>query len=519
MHDTLAASTQQPQTNDKAELAQPSVEGFAETCRSLIEKGQVREGLRMALETVARYPDNSALAMRAAALVGELLSLHDIEVTILRGVTLREPGNISAHVALANALVAAEDIVGGYAVFSDLMAKYPHLRTNLCEHISKAMLDTGYAREAFEILQLWVQQGLPSPALMNNIACALVRLNRADEAVPWYDKCLELMPDSEDVRFSRALAQLKSGMLKEGFTGYASRAPRTADMVWWFMDLPRLRYGDDVAGKKVILYQEQGLGDTIHFIRLVTVLQEQGADVTLVVPRSLTRLLSLSYPNVTVYERDTFPQEDGYSYAAPIPDLPFIAGIATYADIPAPIPYLRADPADVARYAALLPAARPRIGLVWGGDRRVKREDVQADKRRSVTLKEIGEALTPVDATLVNLQLGYPKGELAQWTGQPIFDLMDDVRDMADTAAIMENLDLVISVDTSPLHLAGALGRPVWLANRPDSCWRWGNDGLESPWYPTLRIFRARERSFLPMLRDVGAALQVWRRDWTPEAS
>lgn len=156
-------------------------------------------------------------------------------------------------------------------------------------------------------------------------------------------------------------------------------------------------------------------------------------------------------------EKD-FARQDGYDAILPIPDLPFVMGLQTRADIPAQVPYLQAPPADVARMAALLPAQRPRIGLVWSGGRRTKAMDVLTDQRRSTTAEQVLGALTPVEAVLVNLQLGPRREDLAAWRGQPVCDLMDHAHDMADTAALIEGLDLVISVDTSVVHLAGALG-------------------------------------------------------------
>jgi hypothetical protein len=125
-------------------------------------------------------------------------------------------------------------------------------------------------------------------------------------------------------------------------------------------------------------------------------------------------------------------------------------------------------------------------------------------------------AITPVDATLVNLQLGPRREDLAAWRGQPVCDIMDHAHDMADTAALIENLDLVISVDTSVVHLAGALGKPVWLLSRWDGCWRWGDAGDTSPWYPTMRIFRAQERTLGPVLEQMGAVLRIWAATWQP---
>jgi Tetratricopeptide repeat len=525
MHDTEAAPSREhevpPPVNGalwrSAVLQSPTRDNVTRVVDDLFTRGQGVEATRLALEVVVHNPDNVDLTMVAAALLSKHTARHDIVATLLRRVLLLEPDNFVAQLCLADALVAGGDIRGGCALFSEMMVRRPLERTHLCEHISMSLTDAGYPLEALGILSAWVEEGETSFSILNNMGCTLNRLGRPDEALPWYEKALAMAPARADIAFGYALALLKAGQFREGWARYAERVPMSGDATCWFMSLPRLRHGDDVAGKKIILYQEQGLGDTLHFIRFVPYLLDRGAEVTVVVSGVLARLLTMSFPGVSVRLPEAFDRAEGYSYAAPVPDLPFIAGMASERDIPARFPYFRADPDDVARFAALLPARRPRIGLVWAGDRRVRPEHVAADKRRSVTLAEMGAALSPVDATLVNLQFGPPHAELAAWDGQPLFDPMGSVRDMADTAAIMENLDLLISVDTSPVHLAGALGRPVWVVSRWDACWRWGRDGDTTPWYPTMRLFRAREKSFGPVLREVGAALQDWVKAWTPE--
>ncbi|WP_244959669.1 tetratricopeptide repeat protein [Gluconacetobacter azotocaptans] len=495
-------------------LRSPTPENLVQLCSTLFSTGQELAAVRLALEVVSSHPDDLPLTTAAAGVISKHTARHDIVATLLRSVLLRVPHIVSMQAFLAYTLIAGDDLTGGIALFSEMMARHPGERTSLCEYISTSLLNAGYPLEALEILDLWLKDGEITVWLLNNMGCALVRLGRSAEALPWYERALTMAPDNPEIAFSYALTLLKAGKFRDGFARYVDRAPMTNGQVGWFMSLPRLRHGDDVAGRKIILYQEQGLGDTIQFIRSVPYLLEQGAEVTIAVPAGLVRLLAQSFPDVSVRSIAELGQEDGYSYAAPIPDLPFIAGVMSESDIPARIPYLRADADDIARFAAMLPARRPRIGLVWAGDRRVKSEHVAADKRRSTTLAEMGAALCPVDATLVNLQFGPPRAEIEAWQGQPLFDPMGDVRDMADTAALMESLDLIISVDTSPVHLAGAIGRPVWLVNRWDACWRWGDEGDSSPWYPATRVFRAREKSFGPVLREVGEALHKWVETW-----
>ncbi|CAP55589.1 putative flbA protein [Gluconacetobacter diazotrophicus PA1 5] len=499
-------------------LQSPTAENVTTMVSDLFLKGEVLDAVRLALEVVARHPDNVILTLVAATLLARHTALYDVVATLARRALKLEPDSVGAQTILADALVAGGDVAGGCALFADMMARYPGERIGLCEHISFSLVDAGYPFEALGILTAWLQEGEPSFSLLNNMACILDRMGRPAEAVSWYKRALAMDPGNATAAFGYSLSLLKAGNFREGWARYAERVPLTNSVTWWFMSLPRLRHGDDVSGKKIILYQEQGLGDTLHFIRFVPYLQAKGADVTIVVPKALLRLLTQSFPGASVRLIEEFGREveDGYSYAAPIPDLPFIGGVMSESDIPANIPYFRADAGDIAKFAAELPSRRPRIGLVWAGERRGRPELAAADRRRSTTLAMLGEALTPVDATLVNIQFGVPHAEIAAWHGQPVFDPMGGVRDMADTAAIMESLDLFISVDTSPLHLAGGLGRPTWLISRWDACWRWGAEGDTSAWYPTMRVFRAQERTFGPVLREVGEALREWVKDWQP---
>ncbi|MBO1324630.1 tetratricopeptide repeat-containing glycosyltransferase family protein [Acetobacter sp. TBRC 12305] len=483
-------------------------------CHPLLEEGNVNDALRLMLETVSRRLDDAELSTLAAGLLLKYTALHEVIVTLLRNVVERTPDNVEAWSWLAGALVADEKIAEGLGIFSDLIQRYPQDRAMLYENISASLIDAGYLAEALQVLSVCLEQEKPTVTLMLNLGNTYFGLGMCEKAIAAYDKSLELMPYDNPARLSRSYALLKARRLDDGWEHYVLRSPHVMHMPDWILALPRLRRGNDVAGKRVLIYQEQGLGDTIQFIRSVSFLLEHGAKVTAAVPDNLVRLMDMSFPTVVSRTAEDIAPTERFDYGLPIPDLPYIAGIRSEADIPDQVPYLRVDPGDIAKFAAILPPARPRIGLVWAGDRRIRSHDVLIDRRRSTTLAEMASALTPVDATLVNLQFGPRRADLQEWHGQPLFDPMGSVRDIADTAALMESLDLIISVDTSPVHLAGALGRPVWLVNRRDSCWRWGEEGESTVWYPTMRIFRSWEKSFGPVLKEVGDALQQWVAAW-----
>ncbi|WP_231945862.1 glycosyltransferase [Acetobacter ghanensis] len=495
-------------------LHQPTAAGMAEVCAALCHAGRNRDAVSLALEVVAAHPHNAPLVLAAADVMAHHTPRLDIVVALLRQVVALEPHNLAYAVRLAAALVEQGDVAGGCALYEEVMARAPAQRPVVGQNLAATLLRVGRPMEALHLLYTLVAEGPPDAALLATMGAALVRLNRSGEALLWYQQALELEPHNTTTALNYAFALLKAGQYGKGWAWFAHRPPQTNGLTHWLASVPQLQRDDvaqaNLAGKKVVLYQEQGFGDTLQFIRFAAGLVGLGAQVSIATYPMLVRLLAMSFPSMTVCSLPDMDRNARYDYALPVPYLPSVMGMQTAADIPATVPYLRADPADVARFAALLPAGRPRIGLVWSGERRGTGRDVLADQLRSTTLEVMAQALTPVDATLVSLQFGAPRADLAAWHGQPIFDPMEHVQDMADTAAIMDNLDLIISVDTSPLHLAGALGKSVWMVSRWDACWRWGDAGEQTPWYPTMRIFRPQERTFGPVLQQVGAALQTW---------
>jgi tetratricopeptide (TPR) repeat protein len=327
-----------------------------------------------------------------------------------------------------------------------------------------------------------------------NRAVALCKLGRFREALACTRTAEALDPACAEARFGSAVALLALGAWEEGFPLYEARwdlpgaaRPRLASPRW---------QGEDYAGRTLLVLGEQGFGDMLMFFRFIQPAAERGGRLILQVPDALHRLLAseaLCWPGAA-------PPHDLH---CPLMSLPGVLGLGP-ATVP-PAPYLRADPAATQAWRDRLPRdAVLRVGLVWaGGGRRSDGGSQQPDAGRSVP----AAALSPLGAVagvcFVSLQLG----DGVDPAPFPLLDLTAGLRDFADTAALMAALDLVITVDTAAVHLAGALGRPVWLLRRFAVDWRFPG-GTTSFWYPTLRIFaQPRPGDWQTPLRQAAADL------------
>jgi len=244
--------------------------------------------------------------------------------------------------------------------------------------------------------------------------------------------------------------------------------------------------GEVVDGRSILVHAEQGVGDTIQFIRYVPLLVQAGARVCLSLPRSLDRLTAGLPGGVQrLFDGDAVPPVD---FHCPLLSLPRLFG-TRIGSIPANVPYLAADPALAATWAQRLgPRRAPRrVGVVWAGNPAYRK-----DRTRSPGLAALAPLFAVEGVEFVILQQGHGREDLRP--GAPLPPLVSDpgtqVTDFMDSAAIMEAVDLVISSCTAPAHLAGAIGRPVWVALQAVPDWRWGMAGEATPWYPTMRLFR-----------------------------
>jgi len=329
----------------------------------------------------------------------------------------------------------------------------------------------------------------------SNRGNALLKLHRVDAAIASYDRAIEIEPDLADAHYNKSLALLLTGDFAAGWALYEWRWKRsTAISTRRVFQQPLWLGKESLTGMTILLYFEQGIGDTIQFCRYAKLVSALGARVIMEVPGPLINLLEgLPGVSVLVAAGRALPE---YDYQCPLMSLPLACG-TTLRTIPVEIPYLVADRGKAAAWRERLgEKKRVRVGLVWsGGFRQNQPQSWSVNGRRNIPLPLLAE-LDGADVEFFSLQ----KGEGAErqlrevqasgWNGPRIIDYTSEFNDFADTAAFVENLDLVISVDTSTAHLAAAMGKPTWILNRYDTCWRWGLDRSDSPWYPTVTLFR-----------------------------
>ena len=325
------------------------------------------------------------------------------------------------------------------------------------------------------------------PGWLSNLGNTLLALGRLAEALDLHERAVAAAPDDAELRFNRALALLAAGDFSRGWQEYewrSLRADRHKQGPWWKGDAP----GD----RTILLHAEQGLGDTLQFLRYAPLVGAAGGRVVLEVQPELVRLCQRLPGIAEVVPAGDTEAEPSFDVQCPLMSLPQLFG-TTLETIPAATPYLHPDPALVAAWRERLPdAGMLRVGLCWAGARHEMDPGARLiDQRRSLRLAELAPLAGIVGLQFVSLQKGQPAEQLREAPpGLDVLDPMPAVTDFADTAAIVAGLDLVIAVDTSVAHLAGALGRPVWMLSRFDGCWRWLHGRDDSPWYPTMRLYR-----------------------------
>jgi tetratricopeptide (TPR) repeat protein len=321
-------------------------------------------------------------------------------------------------------------------------------------------------------------------AVYINMGTLLHAMGRLDDAMAYFLRAEALAPADAEAHWNEALCHLILGELRSGWEKYEWR--------WKKAEFARERAAfpqppwlgrEDLAGKTLLLWGEQGLGDTLQFCRYVPMLAARGVRVVLGVPPPLKRLLArLPGPVQVIGLDEPLP---AFDYHCPLLSLPLVFG-TTLTTIPATVPYVSAASEKVAAWRERLgPVSGRRVGLVWTGSPGHK-----DDRRRSIPLTEL-TALLGTGVDLVSLQKEVREADRAALAAQPaIHHYGDCLEDFDDTAALIANLDLVISVDTAVAHLTGALGKPVWilLPYAPD--WRWLLARSDSPWYPTATLYR-----------------------------
>ncbi|MBI1394534.1 MAG: tetratricopeptide repeat protein [Betaproteobacteria bacterium] len=351
-------------------------------------------------------------------------------------------------------------------------------------HLGNALNDQERFEEAAACYERALQLPDCPPETLYNKGVALQRARHVDESIECYRTVIAARPQETNPHYNLATALLSLGEFEEGFREYESRLAKS-ELRERTYPKPAWR-GEPVAGRRVLLYWEQGYGDTFQFLRFVPALAARGARVILELQAGIKSIAGRVPGVEAVFDAgEELPEFDLH---APLLSVPARLGLGPEA-VPARMPYLTVPPEKRQRWQARL--ARDggplRVGVVWGGN-----PSVRNDRFRSPRLKALLPMFELPGVEWYVLQQGAGREDLAHHTlGDNVVDIAAEVGDFADTAAIMEQLDLVISSDTSTAHLAAALGRPTWVILHYSADWRWMADE-GTLWYPAMRVFRQR---------------------------
>lgn len=408
---------------------------------------------------------------------------------VYRQVANREPYNAVAWCYLGIALHDMRQYADAVMAYDQALKLQPHFPV-AWNNMGNTLRYLGQIAESDSAFQKAIDQ---QPGYFNayrNRGTLHAWTGRIDLAFKYYYQAMELQPDDAELHRNLGVIHLLQGNFEEGWREYRYR--------WQCREAIQHNYaqpkwtGQDLKGKTILLYSEQGLGDTIHFVRFAKVLKDRGARTILNMQAQLLALMQ-GCSGIDSIVPNTWGVSEPFDYHCSLLDVADVLGIHA-GNIPADVPYIRLPENLVAYWRTqvtrMLPPARMRVGLVWQGN-----AEHQADMFRSFPLREL-ETLCHVEGIqLISLQFGKGSEQLEDWQGsQPIHALPGNLDQSSgafmDTAAILQHLDWIVTSDTSLAHLAGALARPtmVMLGYTPD--WRWLLDREDSPWYPTVRLFR-----------------------------
>lgn len=325
-------------------------------------------------------------------------------------------------------------------------------------------------------------------AAFNNYGNVLREMGHARRAIPFLEYARVLEPDNVTAEFNLAVANLILGNYEQGWKLYESRW-RYEHLEGTKPKLPAPEWkGEDLQGKTILVIGEQGLGDQIQFLRFVVDLQHLGAKIRLHVSPSIKPLLGTTHESILAVTCNTEDQIGPFDYWVSMMSVPRIMNMKLE-NIQHYLQYVHPDAQRVAVWAGRLgiPKTRMRIGITWSG-----RKDSWINQHKSMPVETMAELVRQFpEHQWINMQVDASPEDEAVIKSAGAECYPGTINDFADTAALMHHLDLVISVDTASAHLAGAMGRPVWIPlNAYGPCWRWMLEREDNPWYTTARIFR-----------------------------
>jgi len=429
-------------------------------------------------------------SLRATVLLGNILSdlgrWAEAEAAFQRALQIA-PDRPEVHFNLGNTYAKAGTLEMAIASYRQALALRPDFQ-KAHANLGNVLMESDRLEESISHFRRALALQPDGPEMHYGLGVALSRAAQWDEAIACLRRASELQPDYADPYWALAPILLRLGQYEEGWRIHA-RYGESPDHVLPARCFPVPKWdGTSAQGETILIYEEQGHGDAIQFLRFIPFIRERSLAGKVIVECAspLFRLVRQSPGfGAEIVEPD--------APAAPLPpfhrhlpflDLPFV--LERWAPLPMAEPYLQADPASRAVWREKLrPRSHFRVGLAWAGNPRHRN-----DRRRSMPPEKLRPLFRIPGITFHSLQMNLPAGQPQPLMEAGLIDLTDGITDFADTAALVAELDLVITVDTAVAHLAGALGRPVWtlLPFVPD--WRWGLDREDTPWYPSMRLFR-----------------------------
>jgi tetratricopeptide (TPR) repeat protein len=455
--------------------------------------GRATEAIAAYRETLTIKPDSAEACVNLADLLSAAGRVDEAVGLLRRAIAIR-PTFAEAYLNLGCALTRQQKYAEAFAALTEAARLKPEL-TEVHNNLGVLYNAQGRYADAAECYQRALELRPDNVDAIYNLGIALLKQKMVASALDQFEQALELAPDYAEAHHNRSAALLLSENFEEGFAEYEWRF-KSRDFVRFQMHWPQWE-GQSLAGRTIVLAAEQGLGDTIQFVRYAALVKEQGARVIVACPAALHPLLART-PGVDqwITTDDATVTAD---YGVPLLSLPYRLG-TTHDTIPAKVPYVFAEHAReeswrqrLAAYNVARPGEELKVGIVWQGNRHCP-----GDEQRSISLAHFAPVASVPGMRLISLQKGPGTEQLSEY-GQAwnIVDFGDEL-DAAggafmDTAAIMRNLDLAITSDTAAAHLAGALGVETWVALCAVPDWRWMLERDDSPWYPTMRLFRQEE--------------------------
>ena len=477
--------------------------------------GNVLTELKLFDEAVSSYeraivfdPTYAEAYSNRGVALQELKKLNEALTSYRRAIEL-DPHYVEAYSNLGNGLKEIhrfEEALAVYALAIEIKPDNPEAYSNR----GVTLFELGRFEEAVASFERAIDINSEYAEAYSNRGNSLKALQRINESINSFDKAIEIKPNYAAAYLNKSFALLLDGEYREGWRLHEWRwqqenlkleADSFAEPLWLGIE--------DINSKTILLHAEQGLGDAIQFCRYAKLVKDLGATVFLEVPKQLLGLLqNLDYVDILLERGKPRPAFDIH---CPLMSLPMVFG-TELTSIPMPFSYIYADEAKKSYWKEKLSGrSRLKVGVVWNGGFRPDQPELWAtNERRNIPLNVFAKGLNFVDADFFSLQKGDPAEaeirdqEQRYWPGSNFYNYASELRDFTDTAALIANLDMVLSVDTSTAHLAAAMGKPTWILNRYDTCWRWLLDRDDSPWYDAVTIYRqSADMLWEPVLNQV----------------